>query len=108
MRQLDVYMNCAYAGRLSECGPGRDYSFAYDKEYLAAAAPVPVSVNLPCRSEVFRSETLFPFFINILPEGANKRAVCRLCKVSESDAFGLLMAMSGADFIGAVSFKEVQ
>ena len=108
MRQLDVYMNGSYAGRLSECGPGRDYLFVYDKEYLAAAAAVSVSVNLPCRSEAFRSETLFPFFINILPEGANKRALCRLCKVSESDAFGLLVAMSGADFIGAVSLKEVK
>ena len=101
MRQLDVYVNGQKAGVLTEQNPGRGYAFCYDDAYLASDGPS-ISVTLPKRKEAYNSPGLFPFFMNMLPEGANRRVICRLSRVDESDFFGLLSAMAGKDFIGAV------
>lgn len=41
----------------------------------------------------------------MLPEGANKRIVCREHKIDENDLFGLLNCFSGKDIIGAITVK---
>lgn len=105
MRRLLVYMNDKRAGVLTEQIPGKGYTFRYVKTYLSSAYPA-ISVTLPKRKEVYESGSLFPFFTNILPEGANRRAICRLLKIDESDLFGLLDAMADMDFIGAVHVKK--
>lgn len=105
MRELSVYTNEIKAGILSEAHPGHDYTFIYDADYLASDQP-PVSVTLPKRKEAYRSEHLFPFFTNMLPEGANRKVICRTLKIDEEDFFGLLSAMANQDFIGAVQLKK--
>lgn len=107
MRQLDVYMNSVLVGRLSESAPGKGYVFEYCDDYLASGMPS-ISVLLPRSGGRFSSDTLFPFFINMLPEGANRRMICRELNVDMDDNFGLLCRLSDADFIGAVNFKPVQ
>lgn len=107
MRQLAVYNNQQRAGLLTEQSPGRDYAFAYDADYLATAAP-PISLTLPKRQEVYRSEHLFPFFTNMLPEGANRKVICRMHHLDESDFFGLLSATAGMDTIGAICLKRTE
>ena len=102
MRSLVVYNNDVRAEILTELSAGRSYSFSYDPAYLSADLP-PISVNFPKREETYQSEGLFPFFANMLPEGANRRIICRSLKIDESDDFSLLCAMAGCDFIGAVS-----
>lgn len=104
MRQLGVYNNDVLAGVLTEQAPGRSYMFAYDPAYLASGG-APVSVTLPLRSAPYESERLFPFFVNMLPEGANRTVICRKNRIDEEDLFGLLTVMSGRDFIGAVSVR---
>lgn len=106
MRQLAVYNNQHRAGLLTEQAPGRDYEFVYDTDYLATAT-APVSLTLPKQSDAYRSEHLFPFFANMLPEGANRKVVCRTHHVDEADLFGLLMATAGMDSIGAIHFKRI-
>ena len=106
MRRVAVYMNNKRAGVLSEMHPGRDYEFEYDREYLASSLP-PVSLTLLKSSEVYKSESLFPFFTNLLPEGSNRQAICRASKIDEEDLFGLLMEMADKDFIGAVEIKSM-
>ena len=49
---------------------------------------------------------LFPFFTNMLPEGANRRSICRSLRIDENDFFGLLIAMADKDFIGAVQVRK--
>jgi serine/threonine-protein kinase HipA len=107
MKQLAVYLNDTKAGVLTEQHPGADYSFQYDKEYLASSMP-PVSVTLPKQSEAYNSDYLFPFFTNMLPEGANRRVICRSLKIDEQDSFGLLEAMADKDFIGAVNIRRMK
>jgi serine/threonine-protein kinase HipA len=106
MRQLDVYMNDRKAGVLTEQYPGKGYIFLYDEGYLVSDTP-PISVTLPKRREAFESDHLFPFFTNMLPEGANRSVICRSLRIDENDFFGLLAAMAGKDFIGAVHIKPV-
>jgi len=104
MRQLAVYVNERRAGVLTERRPGSGYSFSYDADYLASDGPS-ISVSLSKRNKTYESEMLFPFFTNLLPEGANRKVICRTLKIDENDFFGLLTSMAGKDFIGAVSIK---
>ena len=106
MRQLGVYNNDILAGVLTEHSPGRGYVFAYDPAYLASGA-APVSVTMPLQSAPYESESLFPFFVNLLPEGANRTVICRKFRIDEEDLFGLLTVMSGRDFIGAVDVRAL-
>ena len=106
MRQLAVYLNDRRAGVLTEIQPGRGFTFQYDEDYLASDSPS-ISVTLPKRREPFESAHLFAFFTNLLPEGANRKVICRSLKVDEKDFFGLLSAMAGKDFIGAVHLNRI-
>ena len=90
------------AGVLTELNPGKGYVFLYDQDYLISDSPS-ISVTLPRRKERYESAELFPFFSNMLPEGANRSVICRSLKIDEEDFFGLLEAMAGKDFIGAVA-----
>lgn len=106
MKQLEVYFNDKKAGILTEMRPGTGYSFQYCEEYLDSSMP-PISATLPKRTDAFRSEHLFPFFSNMIPEGANRRVICRSLKIDEQDLFGLLEAMADRDFIGAVNVRRM-
>lgn len=105
MRQVDVCVNDRKAGVLTEMHPGKGYSFRYDPDYLSSDDP-PVSVSLSKRNPVYESSSLFPFFANMLPEGANRKVICRNLRIDEEDLFGILVAMSGKDFIGGVHIKS--
>ena len=105
MRQLEVYTNDTLAGILSERVPGKDYVFVYDASYLQNHR-IPVSVTLPLRAEPYVSEKLFPFFTNMLPEGANRKMICRERRIDEEDYFSLLEAISNIDTIGAVNIRK--
>ena len=105
MRRLRVYINDTPAGMLTEHSPGHGYEFRYDKDYVATGR-TPVSVTLPLREAPYESELLFPFFINMIPEGANRKMVCRNLKIDENDFFGILDAFSGKDVIGSVNVRR--
>lgn len=104
MRTLDVYYNQIKAGVLTELNPGAGYTFKYDPEYLYSDLP-PVSATLPKRKDAFESDSLFPFFSNMIPEGANRGVICRTLRIDEKDLFGILSAMADRDFIGAVNIR---
>ena len=107
MRKLGVYFNNKKAGVLTEKNPGKGYVFLYDRDYLISDGPS-ISVTLPRRKESYKSAELFPFFTNMLPEGANRSVICRSLRIDEQDFFGMLAAMAGKDFIGAVHIKALQ
>ncbi len=106
MRRLGVYYNETKAGVLTEEHPGIGYSFQYGEDYLNSSLP-PISATLPKQSATYNSRYLFPFFSNMLPEGANRRVICRSLKIDETDFFGLLEAMADKDFIGAVNVRRI-
>ena len=106
MRKLAVYSNNVMAGVLTENQPGREYEFTYNTDYLLSYLP-PISATLPKRAETYQSEYLFPFFTNLLPEGANRKVICREKHIDEHDFFGMLIATVGTDIIGAVNFRHI-
>ena len=89
-----------------EFRPGNGYRFEYTSEYLAGDFPH-VSVTLPKNNPSYESKLLFPFFSNLLPEGALRRVVCREYHIDENDLFGILCVMSRADAIGAIHLKTM-
>ena len=105
MRTLDVYMNDVKAGILTEETPGRGYVFRYVDDYLKSQFPS-ISVNLRKREEPYISETIFPFFYNMVPEGGNRRVICRFHHIDEEDIFSLLYVMADKDCIGAVNMRK--
>ena len=106
MRKLAVYFNDMEAGILTEKNPGVGYTFQYKEEYLNSKMP-PISVTLPKQSIAYTSEYLFPFFSNMIPEGANRKVICRTLRIDENDFFGILEAMADKDFIGAVNIRRI-
>ncbi|CAL1520155.1 HipA N-terminal domain-containing protein [Chitinophaga sp. MM2321] len=105
MRTAQIFYNNQLAGYLSK-GEGI-YRFVYDKEYLTAAGRRPVSLTLPIREKPYESDILFPAFVNLLSEGANKAMQARMLKIDENDYFGLLLATASGDRIGPLTIKEV-
>jgi len=103
-RSAIVLYNGKLAGLLTKTGSR--YRFTYDGAYLEKSDSRPVSITLPLRREPYESEALFPNFINILSEGANKRLQCRLLKIDENDYFGLLLATAKDDSIGPITIQE--
>lgn len=100
-----VFYNGRPAGILSKAG--NHYRFGYYENYLGSTGSRPVSITLPLRSEPYESDLLFPVFVNMLSEGANKHLQCRLLKIDENDYFSLLLATSGADSIGPITVKPI-
>ena len=84
MRKAEVFCHDIKAGILTEEVPGKNYTFTYEKLYLADASHEPM-----------------------LPEGANRKIVCRSWRLDEKDFFGLLLKIATFDTIGAVTVKDI-
>lgn len=106
MRQAQVYSNGVLAGLLTETDSGK-YIFCYDDAFLMDEKQTAIGLSFPKKQREFFSETLFPFFFNMLSEGANKVIQCQTLKIDENDAFGLLLATAHTDTIGAITVKKI-
>lgn len=85
----------------------RGYRFQYLKEFLASPNPRAISLSLPCQSEPYEAEQLFPFFSGLLAEGTLREIQCRTHQIDENDDFGLLLETAGGDVIGAVTVRRL-
>ena len=81
MRQCKVFVHDVEAGILQETDD-RQYIFTYLKGYAGA----PVCIAMPIRVESYRSPHLFPYFFNMLSEGANP-SCCILTKTMTSASY---------------------
>ena len=105
MRKAIVKVNKQTAGYLTE-NDDRSFIFVYDATYLADTKSTAISLTFPLRAEPYVSQTLFPFFYNMLAEGDNKAILCRKFKIDENDFFGLLLATASHDAIGAITISK--
>lgn len=103
MRQGKVYVNGTESGILQEDDSGR-YTFSYNDDYRGR----PVCLTMPLRSEAYESDYLFPFFFNMLSEGANRKLQSQLLHIDETDDFDILPANAQTDTIGAVTIKPIR
>ncbi|TVR93418.1 MAG: phosphatidylinositol kinase [Spirochaetaceae bacterium] len=100
-----VYWNNDLAGEIRETDTG--YEFAYDHAWLNSPNAQPVSLTLPLRPEPYTSQTMFPFFDGLIPEGWLLSVTAKTWKVDSRDRMGLLLAAC-RDPIGAVSIRAVE
>lgn len=105
MRKASIKIENQLAGWLSQDEQG--YHFEYDENYATQAGARPVSLTLPIREEAYVSNTLFPFFDGLIPEGWLLDIAEKNWKLNPRDRMGLLLACC-KDCIGAVSVEEVK
>jgi len=107
VRSAQIYRNGELAGRLTEINR-QQFVFQYDEHYFADSAKPAISLTFPKTQKEYRSEYLFPFFSNMLSEGANKKLQSTQLRIDEEDHFGLLMATAQVETIGAVTVKPFE
>lgn len=101
-----VLLNNRACGLIEETETG--YRFQYLKEFLSSPDSPAISLTLPCRTEPYKAERLFPFFSGLLAEGTLREIQCRTQKIDENDDFGLLLETAGGDVIGAVTVRRLE
>jgi serine/threonine-protein kinase HipA len=95
-----VYLWDKKAGLLERTESG--YRFTYYREYLSVKDAQPVCLSLPLREEPYESESLFSFFLGLIPEGWLLDITSRTLKIDPENSFEILLA-TGGDCIGAVT-----
>lgn len=100
MRKARIMYNERLAGYLQELE--RNYVFSYDGSYLSLADAQPIAFSFPLTDQAYVSESLFPFFDNLLPEGFLLDLTLKNWKLHYNDRFGILMK-TGKNCIGAVT-----
>jgi len=77
------------------------FSFRYLDSYIAADLQ-PVSVCMPVSPDVYVDAIVFPFFENLLPEGAIRTLLAERLKTAENN-YSRLLEVLGGDIAGALS-----
>lgn len=106
MRHCRVYVNNIEAGLLTENDNPREYTFKYNRKYVKENRPA-VSLSLPVSEKEYKSQTLFPYFFNLLSEGENRAIQSSLLHIDKDDDFGILLATAQYDTIGAVTVRPI-
>lgn len=106
MRQAEILFKGQNAGKLIQHDDGA-FTYSYHDSWVNDSSNPAISLSLPKTVQEYRSDHLFPFFFNMLPEGYNKKIVCNLLKIDENDYFGLLLNTAQNDTIGAVTVQRI-
>lgn len=104
MKQGLVYYGQVPAGVIREDESG--FVFRYSQEYLDSAEAKPISLTLPLRREAYESQTMFPFFDGLIPEGWLLDIATDSWKINPRDRMELLLTCC-RDCIGAVSVERI-
>ena len=83
------------------------FTFRYHDEWLADASKPGICITMPKTKQGYYSKYLFPYFFNIIPEGANRKAICTDLRMDEDDYFGILLVTGKHDTIGAVKVVKI-
>ncbi|MGV0751831.1 HipA N-terminal domain-containing protein [Empedobacter brevis] len=106
MRVAEILYKGEKAGVLTQLDNG-SFHFVYNEDWSSDDSKPSISFALPKSQIEFESDTLFPFFYHLLPEGVNKRMICKTYKIDEDDSFGILLQVSKVDTVGAVTIERV-
>ncbi len=107
MRKAEVYRNGILAGILTE-ESRNSYLFRYHDTYFNDSSRSAISLTLPKTQQEYRNEHMFPFFSNMIAEGANLAIQSRYLKIDERDVLSLLGATASTDTIGAVTVELIK
>jgi serine/threonine-protein kinase HipA len=102
-RSGKVYVKNMFCGTIYENENG--YFFQYDLDYLQNKNSKAVSLTMPLQEAVYNSNTLFPFFDGLIPEGWLLDIAEKNWKINYKDRMGLLLTCC-KDCIGDVSIEK--
>jgi serine/threonine-protein kinase HipA len=105
MQEAKVYRNSEEIGLIQRDDVGM-YHFQYSLDYVHHEEALSISVHFPLQEEAFTSQMLFPFFFNLLAEGAIKEMQCRELKIDPDDHFTRLIQTTEFNTIGSITLKE--
>ncbi|WP_371818816.1 type II toxin-antitoxin system HipA family toxin [Rhodomicrobium sp. Az07] len=103
MPELAVYYETRRVGTIEVGADGP--SFAYDQAWLTTRGAFPVSVLMPLSAQPVPSQIFLPWASNLLPEGAQLRAIGHTLGASPEDVIGILREI-GRDTAGALSIGQ--
>jgi serine/threonine-protein kinase HipA len=106
MRAATIHYKSEPAGILLQLDNG-SFHFRYLDVWLEDKKKPAISLTMPKVKKEFKSPHLFPLFFHLLPEGANKQAVCKFKKIDPSDHFGILLNTARFDTIGAITIEQI-
>jgi len=106
MRQAEVYFKGEKAGLLTQLDNGH-FIYIYEDFWMLDSSKPSISLTLPKNKKEYKSEYLFPFFYNMLPEGRNRQVVYQHMRIDKNDFFSLLITTARYDTIGAVTVKKL-
>ena len=92
MRTAEIFVFDKLAGNLVEDDYGT-FTFQYDAVYLEDSLPVAVSCTMPLKKEPYVSNSLFPFFDGLIPEGWLLGIAEKNWKIDSRDRMGLLWGL---------------
>lgn len=82
------------------------YQFKYYPEYLRDGIE-PVCIAMPLSTQIYESDVLFPFFFNMLSEGANRDLQASYFHLDKNDDFGILLETAQNDTPGNVTVRPL-
>ena len=103
-RKGNVFYEDRLCGIIEETETG--YRFSYDLDYINDLNAKAVSMTLPLSKSAYSSNTMFPFFDGLIPEGWLLDIAEKYWKINERDRMGLLLTCCN-DCIGAVSVNPI-
>ncbi len=104
MNKVSVFYKNILAGVLEKTGD-ENFIFSYDEKYLISENPS-ISLTLPKNEKIFESDSLFPFFDGLIPEGWLLNLASKELRLNPlRDRFELLVNLC-SDSIGAVHIGE--
>ncbi len=103
-RKGKVFFANRFCGIIEETETG--YRFRYNQDYLDDINTKAISKTLPLSKSTYNSNTIFPFFDGLIPEGWLLDIAQKHWKIDERDRMGLLLSCC-KDCIGAVSVEPI-
>lgn len=104
MNKVSVFYKNIFAGILEKTGD-ENFIFTYDENYLLSKKPS-ISFTMPKSEKRFESDSLFPFFDGLIPEGWLLNLASKELRLNPlRDRFELLVNLC-SDSIGAVHIGD--
>lgn len=97
--KANIYIRNELAGFLEKF-PGNHFQFSYYEDWVKKKG-IPIGFAFPVNQSPVKSDELFPFFDNLIPEGWLLKSVESIYKIDKSNRFALLLA-TGRETIGAI------
>ena len=103
MPELVVYYETRSVGTIEVRADGP--YFVYDPQWLSTRGAFPVSIRMPLSTRPVPPQVFLPWASNLLPEGAQLRAVGLTLGAAPEDVIGILSEV-GRDTAGALSIGQ--